>query len=130
MSTTHGYIAPGVLTRTLALTFGANRLYLVGRQDAPLWMRSRGPWHKALNVRWHRIEQIPGHWWMGQCGRQLVILGQGPRPALLLEKPGSTWQALVPGGRQSTFLMVPDRHRYDARPITIHMDRRSKLKGG
>lgn len=101
--------------RTLALTFGTNRLYLVGRQDAPLWVR--GPWHRALNVRWHRLEQVPGHWWMGQCGRQLAILGQGTRPALVLEKPGGRWQALIPAGRQSTVLTVPDSSRYYARPI-------------
>jgi hypothetical protein len=117
MGMSNGSIAEKAPVRTLALTFGTNRLYLVGRQDAPLWIRSRGPWQRAINVRWHRLDQIPGHWWMGQCGRHLAILGQGARPALVLEKPGGRWQALIPAGRQSTVLTVPDRARYYARPV-------------
>lgn len=103
--------------RTLALTFGANRLYLVGQQQAPLWIRTRGPWQRALKVSWHRLDELPGHWWLGQWGRQLVILGQGARPALLLAQPDSLWQALVPGGRQSTLVSMPDSRPYLARPI-------------
>lgn len=117
MSTAYGPNVGFSETLTLALTFGVNHLYLVGRQEAPLWTRRRGPWQRPVKVAWHRLEQLPGHWWIGQRGRELVILGQGTRPALILQRPGAPWQALVPAGRQSTAVTLPDTERYVVRPV-------------
>jgi hypothetical protein len=102
---------------TLALTFGGNELFLVGRQEAPLWMRRRGPWRRPVQVSWHRMDQIPGHWWLAQRGRELVVLGQGMRPALMVQKAGAPWQGLIPAGRQSTMVTLPDSSDYTVRPI-------------
>lgn len=117
MSTANDSTAKTSLPITLALTFGANQLYLVGRHEAPLWMRRRGPWRRSVKVYWHRIDQIPGHWWLGQYGKSLVVLGQGPRPALKLKKAGGMWQALVPSGRQSIVVTLPDADSYHVEPI-------------
>lgn len=117
--------------RTLTLSFGSNRLYLVGRREAPLWMRKRGPWMRPLTVSWHRLEHGPGHWWVAQQGQMMVILGLGTRPALLLECDDPAWQALVPAGHQSTMVMLPDAGRYTARPARSGTwDRRSTPANG
>ena len=117
MSMAHGKTVGPSTTLTLALTFGGNQLYLVGRHQAPLWMKRRGPWRRSLRVRWHRIEQIPGHWWLGQSGTTLVVLGQGLRPALKLTKDSGAWQALVPAGRQSIVISLPDPDAYSVKPV-------------
>lgn len=103
---------------TLALSFGKNRLYLVGPNQAPLWLRQRALWKKPLVVVWHRIDDLPGHWWLGQQGRELVILGQGERPPLLLEREGGRrWQAFVPSGHQSLVVKLPDMSPYRVKVI-------------
>lgn len=116
--------APGSLT--LALAFGPHRVYLVGRREAPLWRRRRGPFERNLTVVWHRVEHAAGHWWTAQVGRDLVVLGQGARPALVIEKNGSRWQALIPSGYQSTRVQLPDGGRVAVRPVmTATRDHRS-----
>lgn len=117
MSIVHGSTAGMAPELTLALSFGTNRLYLVGRRDAPLWTRRRGPWQRPITVPWHRLEQVSGHWWLAQRGRELVILGQGPRPALLLEKAGGAWRGFLPAGYQSTVIVLPDADTYTVKPV-------------
>ena len=120
MSMAHDSTAGTLAPLTLALTFGGNQLYLVGRHEAPLWMRRYGPWRRSVKVRWHRIDQIPGHWWLGQSGRSLVVLGQGPRPPLKLRRVGDAWQGLVPPGRQSIVVTLPDSSLYEVVPVGVH----------
>jgi len=105
------------LQLTLALIFGKNRVYLVGRNQAPLWMVQRGPWKRPLCISWHRLEAIPGHWWMAQHGRELVILGQGARPALVVERTGTAWQTFLPAGHQSTAIRLPSSGLCQVRPV-------------
>ncbi|MCY0879020.1 MAG: hypothetical protein OWU84_08770 [Firmicutes bacterium] len=123
MNMADGSRAGPPLTITLALTFGVNRLYLVGPREAPLWMRQRGPWRWALNVTWHRMDEVGGRWWVAQHGRDLVILGQGERPPLLLRDAKGPWQGMIPSGRQSIAVRLPRKHRYDVRPIGAVRDR-------
>ena len=107
----HGSAAGFNSQSLLALSFGKNRLYLVGRSGAPLWMRKHGLWQKAVTICWRRLEGVPGHWWVGQNGRNLVILGQGARPPLILKK-GTPWRALIPAGYQSMAVQLPDDADY------------------
>lgn len=116
----------GAMPRTLALTFGANRLYLVGRSAAPLWIRQMGPWKRVLPVAWHRLNEAPGRWWVAQQGDHLVVLGQGQRPALLIARAGSTWQGMIPDGRQSTVVTLPNHPgRYEVSVLGLGHVRRS-----
>ncbi len=117
MSISHNSPILPMPQRTLALTFGPNRLYLIGRREAPLWLRVHGPWQRPIKILWHRLEQVPGHWWVGQSGHYLVILGQGPRPALVLTHPQTAWQALVPSGHQSLVIALPNTVPTITKPV-------------
>jgi hypothetical protein len=117
MNMAHGSKAGPSIPLTLALTFGANRVYLVGRQEAPLWIRQRGPWRRSLRVTWHRMDEVPGHWWVAQNGRDLVILGQGQRPPMVLREVRGGWRGLVPSGRQSIAVRLPRLGDYEFQPI-------------
>lgn len=117
MGMTHGFADGSATPMTLALTFGANRLYLVGQQEAPLWLRRRRLRWRPVTVAWKRLDQLPGHWWAGQCGRDFVVLGQGARPALTMQKSGTSWRALLPKGRQSVRIVLPDSACYEVRPV-------------
>lgn len=105
-------------TRILALTQGCHRLYLVGLKQAPLWVRARGPWRRTLNVTWQRIVELPGHWWFGQNGQQMAILGQGARPALVIARADTSWRALVPAGYRSVMILLPDGTDYRVYPAS------------
>lgn len=117
MGMTHGFADGSAASMTLALTFGVNRLYLVGTQEAPLWLRRCRLRWRPVTVVWQRLDQLPGHWWAGQCGRDLVVLGQGIRPPLTMQKSGTSWRALLPSGRQSVRVVLPDGARYEVRPV-------------
>ncbi|NMP21276.1 hypothetical protein [Sulfobacillus harzensis] len=125
----HNNVEPSPGSMTLALQFGVNHLYLVGPRQAPLWIRRRGLFERRATVVFHRVDGAPGHWWTAQHGSDVVILGQGVRPALILEKEGGQWLGLLPAGRHSTRVKVPDASPVTVRPVTtVNPDRRSTLR--
>lgn len=89
------------------LEFGPNQLFLIGRHEAPVWMRKRVWWRRPVAVTWHRVDYRGRHWWMGQRGRDVVILGQGPRPGVWIEEIGHSWRAMVPKGFYGTRIRLP-----------------------
>ncbi len=104
-------------SRFLVLEEGRDRLYNFPGQDAPVWVRQWGPWRRVLGVQWRSLDRVPGKWWSGAWGPYIAIMGQGRRPAFVVERIGTSWRAVIPSGGQSVIIQMPDACEYRVRPL-------------
>ncbi|PSR38125.1 MAG: hypothetical protein C7B44_00060 [Sulfobacillus thermosulfidooxidans] len=88
----------------IALAFNKTRIVWSTFGSAPLWIEGRLFWQQE-EVTWTRLQEGSHIWWCGQNGQTVVIVGRGPRPALVLNQ--DAWTGIVPAGRGSTMGILP-----------------------
>ncbi len=88
----------------IALAFEGTRIVWSSFGSAPLWVEGRYIWHLQSPV-WTRLQEGSSVWWCGQKGETVVIVGRGPRPALVMSQ--ETWTGILPAGRGSAGAILP-----------------------
>ncbi len=86
------------------LSFDGTRILWTEFGSAPIWTEGRIFWKKE-SPSWQRLQFADSIWWCGQKGRTVAVVGQGPRPSLVVAQ--GEWRGILPPGRGSCIGLLP-----------------------